>query len=238
MVRIKGANSDYRFDPTSQSIQTVSPWPNPLWLNLYLCPYDQPSPVESHGDDGCCGGRDRTCPHPGHAPGHALVQLHQDNGIALVTDHNNQLVVDQQGRIVLQPAQGQVELRQASGPTLHLEITAQGWAISLDDGPAIHLRQDGGLELTSRPQSQVTITGDLAVTGDLTVTGNLTSPTLTALTQRLTTLEHPSHSPPSHPSTPLPSHPPTSPLPHLPCPPPTSTSPVVSPASAAPIATR
>lgn len=179
MVRIKGANSDYRYDLDSGGIQEVFPQPSPVHLNLYICPYDMPSPVEAPTPEGWCEGQDATCPHPDETSGHALVQLHQDNGIALVTDGSNQLVIDQAGRILLEPARGQVIIGKPESTRLSLNQTAQGWDIQLPDGPQIHLNRDGSLHLIAGQSGKVQVQGTLQVEADLDVAGDLSCQNLT-----------------------------------------------------------
>lgn len=196
MVRIKGANSDYRYDLDSEQIQEVKPPPNPLHLNLYICPYDMPSPIEAPKDGEWCDGRDATCPHPNASPGHALVQLHQADGISLVTDHDNQLVVDQTGHIRLEPGQGKVLIGKADHARLHIQQTQHGWEIQLANGPRLHLTQDGNLHLIPGQSGQVHIQGALKVDAGLQVSGALTCQSLTvqgatqsSLATRLAALE-------------------------------------------------
>lgn len=177
MVRIKGENSDYRYVPAQSSIQTVEPPPDQLYLNLFLCPYDHPSRVEPHTEEvPCCLGTDHQCPEaPGThtAPGHALIRLDQKNGISLVTDHQNQINLSQDGTIQLcPPPTGQVEihntlvLRHPDGQTTHLEITPQGLLIQGPGGSQIRLDAHGNLELTPG-SGTVKINGNLSVTGQL-----------------------------------------------------------------------
>ena len=103
MVRIKGANSDYKY--SAGKVEKVEPQPEKVYLKLFICPYDQPSSVEPN-EGNCCNGIDRTCPNQGKKQGHALIQLHQEDGIQLVTDNNNQIVINQKGNIQLLPSPG------------------------------------------------------------------------------------------------------------------------------------
>ena len=53
MVRIKGANSDYTYTGTPEDAPIQeNKQADPLFMELFLCPNDQPSRVEKHeGDD-------------------------------------------------------------------------------------------------------------------------------------------------------------------------------------------
>ncbi len=48
MVRIKGANSDYKYvgDPEQPIKEDKSA--DPLYMEIFLCPNDQPSKIEQH----------------------------------------------------------------------------------------------------------------------------------------------------------------------------------------------
>ena len=98
MVRIKGANSDYEYSTTEEKkknqVISVKPQPEELYLKMFICPYDQPSVVEpNEGKDKCCHGSDSNCPNQGKKQGHALIHLHQQRGIELVTDNNLIIVI-------------------------------------------------------------------------------------------------------------------------------------------------
>ncbi|HEY9734631.1 MAG TPA: hypothetical protein V6D06_00060 [Trichocoleus sp.] len=177
MVRIKGENSDYRYSPAQTSIEEVKPPPDQLYLNLFLCPYDHPSRVEPHAEGTpCCLGTDHQCPEAqGHhpAPGHALIRLDQKTGISLVSDHQNQINLSQDGTIQLcPPPTGQVEIHNAlvllhpDGQTTHLEMTPQGLLIHGPGGSQIRLDTHGNLELTPG-SGTVKVNGNLSVTGQI-----------------------------------------------------------------------
>lgn len=202
MVRIKGANSDYRFNPKTQQIEELKPLPRPTHLDLYICPYDMPSPVEkpvenpaaNEGHSGWCEGQDSHCPSDQGKAGHALVRLHQTNGIALTTDNDNQLIVDQSGRIILRPATGQVVLEKASGrdrTPLHIQSTATGWSLQLQNGPQIHVSDTGSIRLVPTASGKVEVDGALACK-TLSVDGKTNSPLaeeVTALKKQMTALK-------------------------------------------------
>jgi hypothetical protein len=191
MVRIKGENSDYKYDLETASIQAVQPLPEQLYLQLYVCPYDHPSPVEAHqGLETCCRGTDHQCPEAQVdrlAVGHALVRLDQKTGISLVTDRRNQIVIDQSGKIQLCPADaGQVEVHgpmivqtQYGQTTVQLEVSDQG--IRLQVGSAtVSIDQSGNLDLTPSP------TGKVRIQGNVDIQGELNTQLSAALTQSIT----------------------------------------------------
>lgn len=209
MVRIKGANSDYRFNLETQQIEELKPLPTPTHLDLYICPYDMPSPVEqpvenpaaNEGNKGWCEGQDSHCPSDQGSAGHALVRLHQTDGIALITDKSNQLIVDQSGRIVLRPATGQVVLEKASGSDrtpLHIQSTDTGWSLQLQNGPQLHFSNAGSIRLVPTASGQVEVDGALTCK-TLSVSGQTNSPLekevaalkeqIAALEKRLKTIE-------------------------------------------------
>jgi hypothetical protein len=98
MVRIKGANSDYVYTGNPQELIKEQKDADPLYLKIFICPYDMPSHVEpNHGE--ICQGTDTECPHGENSAGHALICLHEKEGISLVT--NNQITA--QGNFVVQP---------------------------------------------------------------------------------------------------------------------------------------
>lgn len=175
MVRIKGANSDYQY--SAGKVQKVEPQPEKVYLKLFICPYDQPSSVEPN-EGNCCNGIDRTCPNQGKKQGHALIQLHQETGIQLVTDKDNQIVINQQGNIQLIPSSGgKAEVNGAlmvkQQNQVLLEISNQ--TISLQLGEAkISLTPKGDIEITtSKSKGEVKIEGNLTINGNLTVTGKI-----------------------------------------------------------------
>ena len=179
MVRIKGANSDYEYSVSNNTVQEVKPQPKELYLKMFICPYDQPSVVEpNEGPDKCCHGSDNNCPNQGEKKGHALIHLHQEKGIELVTDNNNQIVVNQKGNIQLIPSSGgQAEVNGAllvkQQNQVLLEISSQ--KISLQLGEAkISLTPKGDIEITtSKSKGEVTVGGNLTINGNLTVTGKI-----------------------------------------------------------------
>lgn len=100
MVRIKGCNSDYIFDLGSHQIKE-QPKDKPVYLKIFVCPNDMPSQVEAphkNQANNWCQGTDEGCPDPKHN-GHALIQLHQEEGIAFVTQN----LIAAKGPFVVQP---------------------------------------------------------------------------------------------------------------------------------------
>ncbi|MBC1195767.1 hypothetical protein H0901_10970 [Microcystis aeruginosa BLCCF158] len=179
MVRIKGANSDYEYSSEKREVIAVNPQPEELYLKIFICPYDQPSVVEpNEGKDKCCHGSDSTCPNQGEKQGHALIHLHQERGIELVTDNNNQIVVNQKGNIQLIPSPGgQAEVNGAllvkQQNQVLLEISSQKISLQLG-GAKISLTPKGDIEITTSEQKgNVTIGGNLTINGNLTVTGEI-----------------------------------------------------------------
>lgn len=176
MVRIKGANSDYEYSSEEKKVIEIKN-PKELYLKIFICPYDQPSHVEPN-EGNCCNGIDRTCPNQGKKQGHALIQLHQETGIQLVTDKDNQIVINQQGNIELIPSPGgQAEVNGAlmvkQQNELLLEISSQTISLQLG-GAKISLTPAGNLEIsTLKQQGEVKINGNLTIQGNLTVTGKI-----------------------------------------------------------------
>lgn len=180
MVRIKGANSDYEYSSKENRVEAVTPQPKELYLKMFICPYDQPSVVEPNkGKDKCCHGSDSNCPNQGKKQGHALIHLHQERGIELVTDNKNQIVVNQKGNIQLIPSLGgQAEVNGAllvkQQNQVLLEISSQNISLQLG-GAKISLTPQGDIEITtSKSKGEVKIGGNLTINGNLKVTGKIT----------------------------------------------------------------
>jgi hypothetical protein len=175
MVRIKGANSDYQFSTKSQQIVEVQPKPSPVYLQIFVCPYDMPSRIEPPQDGKWCEGTDSACPHQGQKSGHAMLRLHQKEGVSLIADRNSQLILDQEGSIHLSPAapgvieaNGTLVLRQPGSKDVSLKVSSQGFELQAADGAVIRLDRDGNLELSPAPGKTVNIKGDLSVQGQIT----------------------------------------------------------------------
>ncbi|EKU99372.1 hypothetical protein Lepto7375DRAFT_1399 [Leptolyngbya sp. PCC 7375] len=173
MVRIKGANSDYKFDVNTGQIEGPKPADNPVfdqpvYLKIFICPYDMPSRVEKPLDEqegNWCEGTDNQCPHAGDSPGHAVVSLHQDNGIRLETNNGNQLVVDQQNGIRLRP--------DAKTPLTSLDVRSNHIVLQRHK-TRIEIAENGNIALSVPPQNQVTVNGNVTTNNNLVVDKNLT----------------------------------------------------------------
>jgi len=111
MVRLKGANSDYEYSSQTDGIVDKTTERPELFLQIFICPYDMPSRIEKPHNGKWCIGTDQNCPHEGNKSGHALINLHQKEGISLITDNNNKLSVTQEGNIELIPASGKVIIK-------------------------------------------------------------------------------------------------------------------------------
>ncbi|MEH2168013.1 MAG: hypothetical protein V7K41_15315 [Nostoc sp.] len=102
MVRIKGANSDYVYTGNPKALIEEQKDADSLYLKIFICPYDMPSHVEPN-DGEVCQGTDAECPHGENSFGHALICLHEKDGISLVT--NNQITAH--GSFVVKPENSQ-----------------------------------------------------------------------------------------------------------------------------------
>jgi hypothetical protein len=129
MGRINGANSDYKHNG-SGVVEAIS---GPLYMKLYICPGGHDSPLENNDPNRYCIGTKEDCPT--EREGHAMIQLHEEDGVEIMAGDNNRILVKQNGDIEL----GKV------------------------DGPArIILQEDGQIHIHA---GTVTINGNLAVTG-------------------------------------------------------------------------
>jgi hypothetical protein len=128
--RINGTNSDYRYYSKYRGVQSVYKeekiWPDPLELKLFICPTAQKTSLQTDKPAEMCTGINTVCPTK--STGHALLQLHQRDGIRLRTDNNNHIQLDQNGNIKLSPtasgkivAVGNVEVEDNAG-NLRLNI--------------------------------------------------------------------------------------------------------------------
>jgi hypothetical protein len=106
MVRIKGANSDYVYTGNPEALIQEQKDADPLYLKIFICPYDMPSRVEPNQGE-VCEGTDAECPHGENSDGHALICLHEKEGISLVT--NNQIAA--KGSFVVKPENSQELLK-------------------------------------------------------------------------------------------------------------------------------
>jgi len=169
MARINGVNSDYKF--IGGKIEEVKPPPSPLELKLFICPTAQKNSIEAEGL--VCEGQNTNCPAT-PAPlknGHAMMHLHQQTGLHLVTDNNNRLQLDQAGNILLQPSvagkvetRGNVEMKNAAGNATLVSLQNNTVIITVA-GARVEVKADGSIELTPAAGKAVKVTGNLVVTG-------------------------------------------------------------------------
>lgn len=154
MVRIKGANSDYVYTGNPQEFIKEQKDADPLYLKIFICPYDMPSRVEPNQGQ-VCEGTDAECPHGENSSGHALICLHEKEGISLVT--NNQIA-----------AQGIFVVKTQDGKDILLEVSSQSISMKISNGAEITINQQGDIELSPGNHGKVKINGDLEVTGEIT----------------------------------------------------------------------
>jgi hypothetical protein len=183
MVRIKGSNSDYVFDLGTGQIQEQSK-DQPVYLKIFVCPNDMPSQVEKpYGDKAgnWCQGTDAECPDPNKKNGHALICLHQTEGIALVTP--NPIVA--KGPFQVQPngqqsvfqvtetncvVTGSVVLQTSQGKGFQISVSSEGIVLQTPDAAMIRLTNNS-IEITPGKTGTVKINGNLDVTGEITMAG-------------------------------------------------------------------
>lgn len=183
MVRIKGCNSDYVFDLGTGQIQEQSQ-DQPVYLKIFVCPNDMPSQVEKPYDDKAgnwCQGIDADCPHPQKQEGHALICLHQTDGIAFITQ--NQIVA--KGPFEVQPDGKQpvlqvtetncvvtvpVVLQTQQERGFQISVSPDGIVLKTPDAAMIHLNNNS-IEITPGKTGTVKINGNLEMTGKVTVAG-------------------------------------------------------------------
>ena len=180
MARINGANSDFELKQDG-SIQEVKPLPNPLDLNMFICPYDQPNKLQEPSkveNKPYCTGIDTDCPEVSPNNGHALVNLNQTNGITLRTDKGTNLNVDQNGNINLSPGRvgnvfGEVRIKNETKVLLTIKSSGDDMILESSGGARLILKSDGDLELLPASNKKVLITGDLEVEGDISLNGDV-----------------------------------------------------------------
>jgi flagellar basal body rod protein FlgF len=156
MARINGINSDYRM--IGGKIQEVLPPPANLELKLFICPTAQPNGLEAEA--ATCNGQNTTCPSA-HV-GHALLHMHQVDGIKLVTDNGNMLQLNQAGVIALSPPT-KVQVTSPlevvkDGQTITVTPSGTGVLVQHTGGSSIRFKSNGTLEITTGGQT-VTISG-------------------------------------------------------------------------------
>lgn len=147
MARVKGANSDYLFKVDEGQI-VADETADPLFLELFICPYNQPSRVDERDDEKVfCTGLDAACPAEGDSPGHARILLHQEHGIelragagALQIGHGGALTVTHSAtaKTTLRPEAGGLTLDGGTGG-----LSVAGPLAARD---RLRLRLEGGAE--------------------------------------------------------------------------------------------
>lgn len=169
MARINGVNSDYKFK--GGKIEEVKPPPSPLELKLFICPTAQKNSIEAEGT--VCEGQNTNCPATPALlkNGHAMMHLHQQTGLHLVTDNNNRLQLDQAGNILLQPGnagkvetRGRIEIKNAAGNITLITVNADSVVITAG-GATIDVKNNGSIHLNPAPAGEVVVNGKLRVTG-------------------------------------------------------------------------
>ncbi|MEM8897359.1 MAG: hypothetical protein AAGC85_04610 [Bacteroidota bacterium] len=145
MARINGANSDYKFDEGTGSVvenKSVSP----LYMKIFICPYDQPSSLQA-GGSAACEGSDDTCPNA-ITTGHASITLHQEEGIILLTDESTRIQIPQNG--------GAIDI---NGIQTERQSNGDQWVRLGANGPKIELLNNGSINLVPSGSGQVMIGG-------------------------------------------------------------------------------
>lgn len=174
MARINGVNSDYKW--MGDGVQPVelesggrlidgTRYPDPLNMKIFICPYKENSALEAEGDT--CEGTNTSCPNGSGSDGHAMIELHEENGIELTTDDGNQLAVKQDGNIVLHPtSSGAVEV--------HGQLivkTSNGAQTVIDAASGRITLTAGSAEIVLNSNGQISINGNITLDGNLTVNG-------------------------------------------------------------------
>jgi hypothetical protein len=166
-----------------QHAEKTYPADHPLFLKIYLCPYGQPSTVDQVPDAQTphCAGVNATCPADvDPRAGHAMVLLHQTEGIKLVAGTDNVLAVDQAGTITLAPtrqAEVQAPLLVTGETTLASTLTVARQA-TLQAGLSVAEQStlNAGLSVAGPTALAQTLTVTQATTlqGSVSVTGPTT----------------------------------------------------------------
>ena len=157
--RIKGANSDYLYDPEAKQIVETdkADKDNPVELSVFVCPHRQPSRVDQHQGRYCVG-TDDECPS-GQASGHARLRLHQTEGAnlqaqgsgvavgkeVLLKTPNSSLEVGDD--IQLQTQKSSLTVGQDIGLQTQKSSLTVGQDIALSPGEDGHIKLAGDLEL-------------------------------------------------------------------------------------------
>lgn len=142
--RVKGANSDYKNVNGAVKEVDAQEKASHLFLEVFVCPGEQPSRVEPNNGT-FCDGLTTTCPTK--TPGHARLYLSREEGASLKTDKAG-IAADQAGAIRLDAATTfTVQVGGAS-----IVVTGQGITVN----------------------GNLSVNGSLNVTGNLNVGGRIT----------------------------------------------------------------
>lgn len=141
-------------------------YPDPLNMKLFICPYKEDSALEA--ENNTCEGTKAACPHGAGSIGHAMIELHENNGIELTTDDGNQLTLKQDGNILLHPtSSGAVEVR---GKLVVKSSNGTQTVIDAATGE-VTLKAGTGAEIVMNSNGQISIKGTITIDGGLTVNG-------------------------------------------------------------------
>ncbi|NER02065.1 MAG: hypothetical protein F6K17_05160 [Okeania sp. SIO3C4] len=150
MVRIKGANSDYKYDagdPQQPIKEDKSA--DPLYMEIFICPNDQPSKIEKHEGDSYCKGTDKDCPSP-DKKGHAKVRLDQKEGIILSVKDTDALKVSDEKISMFEP-QNNKENSKENSQELTITKKTNSKEITIKFGKAeISLNSNGDIKLKGK----------------------------------------------------------------------------------------
>ncbi|MEM1167566.1 MAG: hypothetical protein AAGJ08_00350 [Cyanobacteria bacterium P01_H01_bin.35] len=147
MVRIKGANSDYKYVGNAEEPIKEDKSADPLYMEIFICPNDQPSKIEQHEGESYCQGTDKDCPSQ-EKTGHAKIRLDQEQGIILSVKDTE----------ALQVTDGEVGIFDKALVIKRDRQNTSGLIIQFGEAQ-ISLKDNGEIEL----QGKVSITGELVL---------------------------------------------------------------------------
>jgi hypothetical protein len=200
MVRIKGTNSDYVYTGNPQELIKEQKDADPLYLKIFICPYDMPSRVEPNNGE-VCEGTDEECPQGENSAGHALICLHEKEGISLVT--NNQ--IEAKGTFVVKPekgkellkvgqegitVQGAIDMNGALSVNHHESPRGKELVLEVSENTSLVIKTKGGkdvlfefsaqgisMQVTNGSKIEINSQGDIELspsnTGKVKINGNL-----------------------------------------------------------------
>jgi len=113
-------------------------------LKIFICPAREPSRSEKHENNQYCKGVDSQCTigDASKKKGHALLELHEKNGVSIVADNGTCIDADQNGKISLSTSESII----LNAGEVRLEI------------------KNDSVTITS---PTVTVNGNLEVTGEI-----------------------------------------------------------------------